>query len=222
MATAQKAILIGEDLQPLNALQQAQKEVFRRIEAAKHAYDALNVGAFDNNVYIAIISGREGEIRQRYIEEARQAVERLNIPNPQIKKNMLAGTGELFSTFSDACHSLKQCTYNPTPISGFQPFPLEVVTITEEAKPIITEEAKAQFIENHCRSYVATEQEHKAYEVFKQMEKACNSFHTMLKSAGVPVNIYNFNQLNQLLYKSEDGTVTFKADTVKWLAGRLT
>jgi hypothetical protein len=219
MGTKVKApLLIAEDLQPFQAIQAKQTAVFKHIELVKQAYELLNIGFFNQQIYDMIVAGRIEEIRQRYISEARQAVEKLGITNAQIKSNLLAGTSESFTPFAETVNQLLAITYNPSTWS-IEPFPLELITIAEE--PTITEQTKAEYIESRCKTYISTENELRVYEAFKQVQEACNSFNSILSSAGLAVSRMDFQELNSFFTKTDNSIVGFKADQVKWLAGRL-
>jgi hypothetical protein len=220
MDTAQKPLLIAEDLAPLQALQRAQSKVFQHIEVVKDAYTTLNIGEFNQQVYNTIVVGRVEEIRQQYILEARQGVERLGISNSQIRQNLLAGTRESFNPFAEAVNQLVAITYNPSTWSS-ESFPFHLISIDEEQRPILTEQATAEYIESRCKTFISTENEFRVYETFKELQEACNSFNSILRSAGLSVGRMDFQELNSFFVKDDNGIVGFKADQVKWLANRI-
>ncbi|WP_162055044.1 hypothetical protein [Pontibacter pamirensis] len=216
----QKRLLIKEDLQPLASFNRAIKAVFEKIKTAESAYNALGQGSFDDTVLKSIVSGGIERIYTKYMADAKATVDKLGIPNPAIKQNMLAGTGELFNPFRKAVYELNNLTFKPGIDGTDSPFPLDLISYVD-GEPVLAADAEESFREAYCRTYISTPEEFAVYDSFQKVADAMNEFLPLLRKAQVSVSSYNLIEFNQLFHKTEEATVSFRPDLVKWLAQKM-
>lgn len=215
-----KPILINEDLTPVSSLKKAEKEAIKRIKALEAAYNALGMGTFDKAVFDRFLKGEVDQIFEEYKAVAHETVEKMGIPNPIIKKNLLNGTSDLYGPVYQAVDMLKKLTFSINLIGGEMPFPLDLINF-KDGEPVMDDEAYEAFIERYCRVYVVTPEEHEVYAAFQKMNAALNEFYPLIRKLKIEAHSWTMGEISQVFHKKEDGTIFFKADHIKGLSKRL-
>ncbi|PRY09030.1 hypothetical protein CLV24_11981 [Pontibacter ummariensis] len=216
-----KPAMVYEDKHKLNHLQSRAKSSLTKIGQVAQAYEALNIGKFDNAVYQSLIAGGLSAIKNRLEEETNTTFESMRLRNESMRRETLEAAYALFNKLKGAVALLKDSARSGTVGDLYSTsFPLRLITISENGVPEITAQAEEEMREM-CRLYLNTPEEVALFGKLQNAASVLNELREELEKHNTPIPTGAFGThpveaLFKQAFEQKEGKLYAQVPFVKW------
>lgn len=193
------------------------------LDNLKSAYEALNIGSFNNEVFSDIRENGSVNIKERFETELNNQLDVSGVKFPALRKELFEGSLPLLHSFVKACDEVPSFI-NRNPHATYE---LSYVGYQNGEFTPYTDESKELILENYCRLYTETEQEYKIYIAAQKFVKAYREMEDAIKeTATTALFIENsfgtegLLQLDRILVKKADEGIEVSHDVVEYIRGQ--
>lgn len=215
-------LLINQDDQKFNAIVRDFNGIKPMLDILKAAYESLNIGSFDSEVFFDIKENGASNIKERFELELNKQLDASGVKFPALRKELFEGSLPLLNNFIKACNEVPS-SINKNPHATYE---LSYVGYDDKQGGFTpcTDESKELILENYCRLYTETEQEYKLYtaaqkflDAYREMEDAVKE--TATKALFIQNNFgaEGLLMLNRILVKEADKDVKVSHDVVGYI-----
>ncbi|RXG13978.1 hypothetical protein DSM03_10191 [Leeuwenhoekiella aestuarii] len=177
-------------------------------------YEALEMGSFSGKVFQEIKKGGLRNMEQKYLRNMESQIKKAGITSSLIKANLIKGSNEIFQKFKDDVQNVISFRNYYRGFNDNTPFlKLEMIDYVGGSF-MITEETEAKFIEQHCKVYLATDQENKIYDAANKFMDGFKELQAELEAVGYRGTM-NVNSIAEYFFHANDGQYNLKPHSIK-------
>ncbi|RXG31798.1 hypothetical protein [Leeuwenhoekiella marinoflava] len=177
-------------------------------------YKSLEMGDFSDKVFQEIKKGGLRNMEQKYLRNIESQIKKVGITSSLIKANLIKGSNDIFQKFKDDVQNVISFRDYHRGFNDNTPFlKLEMIDYVGGSF-MITEETEAKFIEEHCKVYLETEQQHKIYEAANKFLDGFKELISELEAVGYR-GAMNVNSIAEYFFHAKDGQYNLKPHSIK-------
>lgn len=162
-------ILIHEDKNLLSEISTDLRQYLPLLQQVKKSYEKLQLGDFNDDIFKEIVNSGTGQIEKLFNESLNDQIEKSGISNTILTSNILKDSEQLYFSFLENTKELKR--FKPETYSRRNFLKLNVISYLNGSF-ILSDENKAQIIENESRIYLENEKEKEFFENLKNLIEA--------------------------------------------------
>ena len=156
--------LIYEDSKGAESLHKDLKRLEPLLKEMYRNYENLELGHFEKDVFDRIKTKGAQILKSEYFGSIDKQLKKMGITSSVIKQNLRNGSADVFDKFASSVSAVKSFNDYHRSFNDNTPY-LKLDMIDFKAGWFrITEETENNFIEEHCKVYLETEQEQKIYD----------------------------------------------------------
>lgn len=198
--------LIFEDTEKLNNSVRHIQQFVPYLNKVKEAFDKLEIGEFTNELHKEIINTGTTGIEEAYKTKIKTDIQKIGIASSLIKENLIQGSESVLNDFLENVKSLKRF-FPQVYYSGDLSAVKVQYTSFENGSFIVSEEDKEVLLENHCRIYLETEDEHKLFNALNNLIESSLKVREFIDRPGSFYNptLSKFDLISKLFLKEING-----------------
>ena len=156
--------LIYEDSKGAESLHRDLKAIEPLLKEMYRGYKNLEMGEFDNKIFDLIKSKGSDAFKSKYFGNIDKQLKKMGVTSSVIKQNLTNGSSMIFDKFASSVRAVKSFNgYNRQFNDNTPTLNLDMIDFIAGWFRI-TEETEVEFIEQHCKVYLQTDQEHKIFD----------------------------------------------------------
>lgn len=212
-------ILIAQDNSLFNEICSDLRQFKPLLENLKTIYESLEIGSFSDSIYKEIIHSGTNKISERYKSSIESDIESTGVLKSIIKDNIRLGSETILNEFLVYVNELKK--YKPDTFSREKRLNLKNISFNEKGF-VLTDQDRENILEDECRIYIETDDEHELYASLLKFLDAYNEFDKRVLKLGVIRNpISNrLGSIAELFLLSENGKYKVKPESIRWAINR--
>lgn len=206
--------LIHQDNKGVNNIHKDLKKIKPLLVNMLTGYKSLEMGDFSDKVFQEIKKGGLRNMEQKYLRNMESQIKKAGITSSLIKANLIKGSNEIFQKFKDDVQNVISFRDYHRGFNDNTPFlKLEMIDYVGGSF-MITEEKEAEFIENHCKVYLETDQENKIYDAANKFMDGFNELKAELEAVGYRGTM-NVNSISEYFFHANEGQYNLKPHSIK-------
>jgi hypothetical protein len=212
-------ILIAQDNSLFNEICSDLRQFKPLLESLKTIYESLEIGPFSSNIYKEIVYSGTNEISEKYKSSIESDIKSMGISKSIIRDNIKSGSETILNKFIVYVNELKK--FKPETFSREKRLDLKNISFNEKGF-VLTDQDRENILEDKCRIYIETDDEHELYASLLEFLDAYNEFDKRVLKLGVISNpISNrLGSIAELFLLNENGKYKVKPESIRWAINR--
>lgn len=181
--TTGKGLLIDEDKSLLSLICKDTSQYLPLLEKLKKKYDSLQLGEFDNEIFKELINDGSGGVIEKYHQSLERQLNTLKIKSKIMRKNLVAEHNIYIENFKKSL--LLVTSFMPHRFSRNVSPTLELnyISYHNGTFQILSEDIEA-ITDKHCRTYLSTEIEVRAYKTIIKLNESYGDLKDIMSEIG--------------------------------------